>query len=210
MFDDNPLILSVLSALKETKESLSLYELMKILENTGYDLVRSSDESSADMKLFRKNFVVMNALYQLKRDLNDSAYSLYISSLKIELIANKQIDDQLLSVDSAEDLRTDDALSTYYLDWNNYNSTDEEGVECLLKSFWNSYTDYHKWHHQDDKRLDYLQVLGLESSASWKDIQQTYRQLIKVYHPDKGGDSLKFIKIREAYLILKLTLNKSH
>jgi len=210
MIEDNPLILTVLSALKETKESLSLYELMKILENTGYDLERSSDESSADMKLFRKNFVVMNALYQLKRDLTDTGYFLYISSLKIELISDCPTNDQLLSVDSAEDLRTDEALSAYYLNWDNYTSTDEQGVESLLNSFWNSYTDYHKWHHQDDKRLDSLQVLGLKSSASWKDIQQNYRQLIKIYHPDKGGDSLKFIKIREAYLILKLTLIKSH
>ena len=210
MLNDNPLILTVLSALKESDDSLSLYQLIKILENTGYDLERSSEKTSNDMKLFRKNFVVMNALYQLKKDLHDSGYSLFISSLKIELITCAGIKNQPLSIDSAEDLLTDEALGSYYLNWDNYNSTDEQGVETLLKSFWNSYTDYNQRHHQNDKRLDSLQVLGLESSASWKDIQQTYRQLVKVYHPDKGGNSLKFIKIREAYLILKLTLIKSH
>jgi len=210
MYKDNPLILSVLNALKDTEESLGLYELMKILEDTGYDLERSAEEDSTNMKVFRKNFVVMNALYQLKADLIDSGYSLYVSSLKIELIDESQVDKQSLSIDSNEEFVTDEALSAYYLNWDNFTSTDDQGVEALLKSFWNSYTDYHKWHHQDDKRLDSLQVLGLESSASWKDIQQTYRQLVKVYHPDKGGDSLKFIKIREAYLILKLTLIKSH
>ena len=202
-------MLTVLSALKESVEPLSLYQLIKILENTGYDLEKSSDDTSANMKLFRKNFVVMNALYQLQNDLIDSGYSLTISSLKIELISQSQFNNQPLSVDSAEDSLTDEALSTYYLNWDNYTSTDERGVEVLLSSFWRSYTSYHKWHHQDDKRLDSLQVLGLESSASWKDIQQTYRQLVKVYHPDKGGNSLEFIKIREAYLILKLTLIKS-
>jgi len=210
MYNDNPLILTILNALKDTEESLGLYELMKILEDTGYDLERSAEEDSTNMKVFRKNFVVMNALYQLKADLIDSGYSLYVSSLKIELIDESQIIEQSLSIDSNEDFVTDEALSAYYLNWDNFTSTDDLGVEALLKSFWNSYTDYHKWHHQDDKRLDSLQVLGLESSASWNDIQQTYRQLIKVYHPDKGGDSLKFIKIREAYLILKLTLIKSH
>jgi len=210
MLQDNPLILTVLSALKESDSSLSLYQLMKILENTGFDLERSSEETSYDMRMFRKNFVVMNALYQLKNDLLDSGYLLFISSLKIELIAENEIENSSLIIDSAEDLLTETTLSAYYLNWDNYNSIDDQGVEDLLKSFWNSYTDYNQRHYQVDKRLDSLQVLGLESSASWKDIQQTYRQLANVYHPDKGGNSLKFIKIREAYLILKLTLIKSH
>lgn len=210
MLKDNPLILSVLSALKESDSSLSLYQLIGILEDTGLDLEKSTELTSNDMRLFRKNFVVMNALYQLKKDLLDSGYSLFISSLKIELIADNEIKNRSLIIDSAEDLSTDEALSAYYLNWDNYNSTDEQAVEDLLKSFWSTYTDYNKRHYQEDKRLDSLQVLGLESSASWKDIQQTYRQLVKVYHPDKGGNSLKFIKIREAYLILKLTLIKSH
>ncbi|MCW9048478.1 MAG: DnaJ domain-containing protein [Gammaproteobacteria bacterium] len=210
MFKDNPLILTVLSALKESDSSLSLYQLMKILENTGFDLERSSKETSYDMRIFRKNFVVMNALYQLKKDMLDSGYSLFISSLKIELIAQNGVENRSLIIDSAEDLLTQEALSAYYLNWDNYNSIDDQGVVDLLKSFWNSYTDYNQRHFQVDKRLDSLQVLGLESSASWKDIQQTYRQLVKVYHPDKGGNSLKFIRIREAYLILKLTLIKSH
>lgn len=210
MLKDNPLILSVLSALKESDSSLSLYQLMRILEDTGLDLERCSELTSNDMRIFRKNFVVMNALYQLKKDLLDSGYSLFISSLKIELIADNEIKNRSLIIDSAEDLSTDEALSAYYLNWENYNSTDEQAVEDLLKSFWSTYTDYNKRYYQEDKRLDSLQVLGLESSASWKDIQQTYRQLANVYHPDKGGNSLKFIKIREAYLILKLTLIKSH
>ncbi|MCW8935488.1 MAG: DnaJ domain-containing protein [Gammaproteobacteria bacterium] len=210
MLQDNPLILAVLSALTESASPLSLYQLMEILESTGYDLVRSNAETSYNMKIFRKNFVVMNALYQLKKDVIDSGYSLFISALKIELTADNELEKKSLSIDSTEDLLTDEALSAYYLNWDNYNSTDDQGVDALLKGFWNSYANYHQWHPHDDKRLDSLQVLGLESSASWKDIQQTYRQLVKVYHPDKGGNSLKFIKIREAYLILKLTLIKSH
>jgi len=205
MHSDNPLIFAILNTLKNTQESLSLYKLIKILEKSGYNLANYDSDESNELVLYRKNFVVMNALYQLKSDLYATGLDLFISSLKIELFSVSTDKDKELSVEN-----TDEALSKYYLDWDNYHMMDEKGVEELLDSFWDCFTEYEKFHHNNDKRLDSLQVLGLESSASWNDIQQTYRQLITVYHPDKGGDSLKFIKIREAYLILKFTLNKSH
>jgi len=205
MHSDNPLIFAILDILRNTQDSLSLYKLIKILEKSGYDLVNCDSDESNELTLYRKNFVVMNALYQLKSDLYETGLELFISSLKIELFSVSIDKEKELSVET-----TDEALSKYYLDWDNYHMIDEKGVEKLLDSFWNCFSEYEKNHHNNDKRLDSLQVLGLESSASWKDIQQTYRQLITVYHPDKGGDSLKFIKIREAYLILKFTLNKSH
>ncbi|RDH80758.1 MAG: hypothetical protein DIZ80_17175 [endosymbiont of Galathealinum brachiosum] len=209
MSTENPLILAILNELKQSDDVLSLYKLMQILEQLGFALNKSEPDETSEMKLFRKNFVVMNALYQLRKDLSGSGFSLFISSLKIELIPELKINAQDLSVEDSN-TTTDDALSDYFLNWDNYHLTDEQGVDELLSSFWDSYTNYHEWHDAKDKRLDSLHALGLKSSASWKDIQQSYRQLITVYHPDKGGDSLKFIKIREAYLILKLTQIKSH
>ena len=205
MLTDNPLVLAILNELKQSEKVLSLYKLMQILEKLGFVLNKPESDESNEIKLFRKNFVVMNALYQLKKDLTGSGFSLFITSLKIELIPeilNQGLD---LPVDVENDILVDVALSEYYLNWDNYHFTDEQDVGDLLSSFWNSYTNYHQLHDAKDKRLDSLHLLGLESSASWNDIQQSYRQLITVYHPDKGGDSLKFIKIREAYLILKLT-----
>jgi len=198
----NPLLISILSALKDTDEFISLYQLMQILEKSGYDLTRCKADESSEVKIFRKNFIVMNALYELNSDLSGSGYRLFISSLKIQLL----VDDEGLT---AEDQATETALSKYYLDWDNYHGTGKADVEALLKSFWESYKNYNQHLYGNDKRLDSLDVLGLESSASWKDIQQAYRQLIKIYHPDKGGNSLKFIQVRKAFLILKLTNNVS-
>ncbi len=194
----NPLVLEILSILKDTDKHLSLYQLMQILEKAGFDLVKSPSSESSEIKLFRKNFIVMNALYQINQDINGSGYCLFISSLKIYMTeegGNHQI--------QAEDISSESALSDYYLDWDNFYLTDKAGVEKLLYDFWARYSDSNAL--QNDKRLDSLQVLGLESSASWKDIQQAYRQLISVYHPDKGGNSLRFIQVRQAFLILKLT-----
>jgi len=200
---NNPLVISILNTLKDTDEFISLYQLMQILEKSGYDLTRCAEGESNEVKLFRKNFIVMNALYELNSDLSGSGYRLLISSLKIQLV----VDDNSLT---AEDQAVEASLSKYYLDWHNFYGTNKGDVEALLKSFWESYKNYNQQMYGNDKRLDSLDVLGLESSASWKDIQQAYRQLIKIYHPDKGGNSLKFIQVRKAFLILKITHDVSY
>jgi len=200
----NPIVLSILSILKDTDESISLYKLIKILEESGYDLSESDANECNEVILFRKNFIVMNALYQLNQELIESGYTLLISSLNIKIIALNSPHEIL-----SEDVSADVALSEYYLNWDNYHNTGKADIEVLLNGFWKQFSEYSKFQNGKDKRLDSLTVLGLESAASWKDIQQTYRQLVKQYHPDKGGNSLKFIEIRNAYLVLKLTQNIS-
>ncbi|KAL1977286.1 hypothetical protein VTN31DRAFT_145 [Thermomyces dupontii] len=53
---------------------------------------------------------------------------------------------------------------------------------------------------------DYYKILGLDRSASEKDIKRAYRTLSKKYHPDKNpGDETaqkKFVDIAEAYEVL--------
>mgnify|MGYP002827186353 CR=1 FL=1 len=50
---------------------------------------------------------------------------------------------------------------------------------------------------------DPFRVLGLKRSASDEDIKTKYRELILIHHPDKGGDHEEFIRIQQAYEILK-------
>lgn len=50
----------------------------------------------------------------------------------------------------------------------------------------------------------YYQILNIKENASQKEIKKAYRQLSKIYHPDKSsGSSNKFIEIKEAYDVLK-------
>lgn len=212
MYSDSPLCLVVLGILKSIDRPIGIYDLIKRIEDAGYSLV-SSDEASSDadtpssteLTLFKKNFVLMNALYQIKHSLIDSGFNLTISSLNIFLTAEGQSDNQTLSSDIAEtDVSSDEYLSDFYLDWGNYRDTDEKAVEKLLSSFWKQFTEYNISRGDQDKRSHALQTLGVESSASWESIKQAYRSKIAIYHPDKGGTSAQFIEIREAYHFLYL------
>src|SRR5210317_1152812 len=47
--------------------------------------------------------------------------------------------------------------------------------------------------------MDPYTVLGVEQSASDRDIKSAFRKLAVKYHPDRGGDENKFKEINEAY-----------
>jgi DnaJ-class molecular chaperone len=47
--------------------------------------------------------------------------------------------------------------------------------------------------------MDYYELLGLQKTATEDDIKKAYRKLASKHHPDKGGDTAQFQKIKEAY-----------
>lgn len=51
--------------------------------------------------------------------------------------------------------------------------------------------------------LTYYEILGVSRGASLEEIKTAYRKLMRVHHPDIGGDSIKAKQIGEAYNILK-------
>ena len=60
---------------------------------------------------------------------------------------------------------------------------------------------------------DPYQILKVDPSAKLEEIKKAYRKLVKIHHPDKGGDSAIMLEINSAWEILKkkhkdLNLNK--
>ena len=60
---------------------------------------------------------------------------------------------------------------------------------------------------------DPYQILKVHASSQIEDIKKAYRKLVKIHHPDKGGDSAVMLEINSAWEILKkkhkdLNLNK--
>jgi len=50
--------------------------------------------------------------------------------------------------------------------------------------------------------MDYYSTLGVSKSASADEIKKAYRKKAHQYHPDKGGDAVKFKEVNEAYQVL--------
>ena len=60
---------------------------------------------------------------------------------------------------------------------------------------------------------DPYQILKIHPNAKLEEIKKAYRKLVKIHHPDKGGDSAFMLEVNSAWEILKkkhkdLNLNK--
>ena len=50
--------------------------------------------------------------------------------------------------------------------------------------------------------MDHYNTLGIDRNANPDQIKKAYRKLASIHHPDKGGDTVTFQKIEEAYRVL--------
>ena len=185
----NPFVLPIAKILRCRTQPLSEYDLFQLLDFDDNELKLPTD-SSNDLVLFRKHFLVMNALYQLQPIFWDEGYFLSISALSIERTALKSGTDTSIMHSAG-----DDEIRAYYLNWDEFIKSDQGSVEVLLDSFWQRY-------YALDEAENALAVLGMELEADWDSIKLKYQTLISTHHPDKGGDPDQFIKIREAYEVL--------
>ena len=187
----NPLKRPILEILRESSEPLKEYELHTTLGGSAF--AQFVDNCSNELSLFRKHFLVMNALYELHDELLSEGIYLHISALHIQL---KKVKPSSGSVKALSTDITFQKLSQYYQNWQHFNKTNDKDVSSLLQQFWSKFL-------ANEEKAQSLACLELTEKASWSDIQQRYRQLCQQHHPDKGGDSLYFIEIRQAYDNLK-------
>lgn len=192
----NPLTAPIARILRASPHGLSEYELLSQLQFEGLDLEQGLADD-ANLLLFRKHFLVMNALYQLQPVLWEEGLALSISALKIEL---QPVEPHGCAGNSdgrtgLPDPAGEQAIREYYLDWREFDQSSSDSVQQLLESFWQRY-------FADDQQLDALAVLGLGDDCSWQQIRASYRRLAAQHHPDRGGDSEQFRRVREAYELL--------
>ena len=188
--DDNPLLLLVLRLLRAQPAGISEYELLKQIEADGAHFEQTAEE--AQLALFQKHFLIMNALYRLQDALwRDERLWLTISPLRIVLgtIDHSAAETKLAAHGAA-------ALRTYYLDWQQLLTTDSAAVTELIASFWSRYAAH-------DQRAEALATLQLDGDADGDAIKRQYRRLAATTHPDRGGDAAQFLAIRAAYEVLR-------
>lgn len=78
----------------------------------------------------------------------------------------------------------------------------EEIKEVFDEFFYHVYFQYYTENGitlQDLYDPNLLSILGLSQGATLEDIKQRFRELALEFHPDRGGDSEKFIEILDVY-----------
>ena len=51
--------------------------------------------------------------------------------------------------------------------------------------------------------INYYEILNVPNFSNINDIKKSYKELIKVNHPDKGGNTNDFEKVKNAFDLLK-------
>jgi len=190
---DNPLIWPLLGFLEEQPQHWKVHYLMTALRDKG--LVHQLDEDESK-DLFKRNFLTMNALYQLQLLLLPNQW-LQVQSMDIFLSPRVPSNVEL-------EMYHDASLRDYYLDWENYDMC-SESIKEMLKSFWHTYNDYIGDTVPLVGRNQALKVFELDNDATAKDIRKRWRKLALKWHPDRvGGDSERFRQACNAWQTLRL------
>ena len=187
----NPLLAPILAQLLAADPVYKLHELMQRLANQG---CLPDWETTAEIQLFRTNFLLMNGLYQLQQQLLECGTWLHVAPLALQLEPIRAGHSWLQQVDPLRD---------YYLDWRNCFVTTQQDIETLLHDFWRRYSAQPALSAQ--MRRQALAALGLTDTATYPMIRQRWKQLALQHHPDRQGDALQFMAIRLAWEQLRDT-----
>lgn len=190
----NPLIYIIFDCLLETS-NWKIHTLANHLSQNNF-LGKLDNEYNKD--LFKKNFLIMNALFQLNEDLIGTQYIVIIETLEIRLI---NINENQIS-------KPNKNLKDYYLDWANF-ETNSEAIESLLNAFWQNSSTYDvKNTYSPEKISSALQFFQLPESATATQISKRWKTLALKHHPDKpNGDKDVFQQLQIHWQVLKTTLN---
>ncbi|MFM5238528.1 DNA-J related domain-containing protein [Aeromonas veronii] len=183
----NPLIAPLLALLQQAAGSYKVHELMAALRQQGA-IPRLADDEQ--LQLFRVNFLIMNALYQLQAELWQEGWWLVISTLDIRL------EPLIGSSEASHGFALGENLRSYYLDWQVFWQTDRAEVEALLNRFWRAYDG-------EGHKAEALALLELNEGAIQEAIRRRWRELALLHHPDRGGNAETFIRIRWAWEVLR-------
>ncbi|MEM5527468.1 DNA-J related domain-containing protein [Gammaproteobacteria bacterium AS21] len=190
----NPLIPAILTLLKDNLNGISEFDILNTLKKQFPEFNQLAQD--ANLQLFRQHFVIMNALYQLQQSLwQEEKLTLSISALQIKLLASTDLQSDTNGDNTSGDIshHLNPNLAAYYLDWDEYEKTDENEVSRLIGSF------YQRMNSADNKQSA-LDILNISSASPSKtEIKQQYRKLVRKHHPDSGGNPEMFIEIRQAY-----------
>jgi len=189
---DNPLIWPILALIEASEESSQIHHLAIELQKNG--LLEKLDKDP-NKDLFKRNFLLMNALYQLQAILLPDQW-LQVEAMNIQL-------SEYPPENTEQALDQTSALRSYYLDWQHF-ETKPDDIEAMLTGFWQRYHQTISPSINTIDKSNALQIFGLGTQATEQQIRKKWRQLALELHPDRAtGDKDKFLKACEAWQVLK-------
>ncbi|MFH4629217.1 DNA-J related domain-containing protein [Vibrio alginolyticus] len=189
---ENPLLWPMLEILRKQPSNWKVHTLASSLGEQGYI---SKLDDSPDKDLFKRNFLIMNALYQLQDTLYPDSW-LQVEAMDIQLMSSME------SLRHKIDIH--DPLREYYLDWRNYEA-DEDEVRRLLNEFWTTYQKFIGGSSVASvDKTKALSLFELNTDATPAEIRKQWRKLALRWHPDReNGNAERFRVLCEAWNVLR-------
>ncbi|AGV20073.1 MULTISPECIES: DNA-J related domain-containing protein [Vibrio] len=189
---ENPLLWPMLEILRKQPSNWKVHTLASSLGEQGYI---SKLDDSPDKDLFKRNFLIMNALYQLQDTLYPDSW-LQVEAMDIQLMSSMEALRHKIDIH--------DPLREYYLDWRNYEA-DEDEVRRLLNEFWTTYQKFIGGSSVASvDKTKALSLFELNTDATPAEIRKQWRKLALRWHPDReNGDAERFRVLCEAWNVLR-------
>ncbi|EGQ9762126.1 DNA-J related domain-containing protein [Vibrio alginolyticus] len=189
---ENPLLWPMLEILIKQPSNWKVHTLASSLGEQGYI---SKLDDSPDKDLFKRNFLIMNALYQLQDTLYPDSW-LQVEAMDIQLMSSMEALRHKIDIH--------DPLREYYLDWRNYEA-DEDEVRRLLNEFWTTYQKFIGGSSVASvDKTKALSLFELNTDATPAEIRKQWRKLALRWHPDReNGDAERFRVLCEAWNVLR-------
>ncbi|EGU33930.1 DnaJ family protein [Vibrio ichthyoenteri ATCC 700023] len=192
---ENPLLWPILEILRKKPIGWKVHILAAHLSEKG---LMPALDSRPDKDLFKRNFLIMNALYQLQDTLYPERW-VQVEAMDIALLPNCHQGRQY-------EIDLQDPLRDYYTQWSNYEAEEGE-IKRLLNEFWTRYREYVGKNTDRTGTLDRVKALRLfelEEGASDSEVRKKWRKLALKWHPDRqSGNSDQFRLICEAWHVLR-------
>ena len=188
----NPLVDAIFNLICQS-EQLKVHTIAAELMRQ-QQLPQLDDDPNKD--LFKRNFLIMNALYTLQGELAEQQQYLHVAALNVYLDKEP----------SQVNISQSDPLREYYLNWQNY-ETSSADVADLLDSFWRRFGQQQPL--VSAKNIDIgaiAQRWGLPEHYDRATLSKYWRRRALAHHPDKAGDEERFKELQDEYETLKLAL----
>ncbi|WP_394242137.1 DNA-J related domain-containing protein [Halopseudomonas laoshanensis] len=158
-------------------------------------LFAAPDVLREPLSLFQAHFLLFHVLHRLSDRLANERLEIEVHALRIRLLPRRGGSDGIV---------TPDPLRAYYLDWDQWLTTQGDDVEKLLQGFRQG-----PFSVPQDELAQAHGVFELPAPSSAQQVKQRYRSLVQQHHPDKGGDTANIQAVNQAFLILQRYYGKA-